>query len=170
MNIRIRVAKYCEQISPLIGEVEIDESYFGAKRVKGKKGRGSFGKTIVFGILERNKKVFTQIIPNCTSKTLKAALKGYVALESVIHPDKWPGYNEFVDVGYAKHFRVNHSQSELANHHSHISIVSFWSFAKRRLSKFNGVPKDYFYLHLKATEFRFNYRKEILHIFVLGEV
>jgi transposase len=34
--------------------VEVDESLFGAKRVKGKRGRGAYGKTIVFGIFERD--------------------------------------------------------------------------------------------------------------------
>ena len=29
--------------------IEVDESYFGAKRVRGKRGRGAYGKTIVFG-------------------------------------------------------------------------------------------------------------------------
>lgn len=32
------------------GEIELDESYFGAKRVRGKRGRGAYGKTIVFGV------------------------------------------------------------------------------------------------------------------------
>lgn len=36
------------------GEFEIDESYFGAKRVRGKRGRGAVGKTLVFGVLKRN--------------------------------------------------------------------------------------------------------------------
>ena len=42
-------------------EVELDESYFGGTR-KGKRGRGAAGKTIVFGILKRNGKVYTQVI------------------------------------------------------------------------------------------------------------
>ena len=44
--IRVRIAEYCESQSPLSGEVEVDESFFGARRVKGKRGRGAFGKTI----------------------------------------------------------------------------------------------------------------------------
>ena len=47
--LRTRMAEFCELESPLKGEVEIDESYFEAKRVKGKGGRGPSGKTIVFG-------------------------------------------------------------------------------------------------------------------------
>jgi len=41
-------------------------------------------------------------------------------------------------------------------------IESFWSYAKRRLQKFNGVSEHTFYLHLKECEYRFNQRKENL--------
>ena len=39
------------------GEFELDESYFGAKRIRGKIGRGAAGKTPVFGLLKRDGKV-----------------------------------------------------------------------------------------------------------------
>ena len=47
------MAVFCELESPLQGAVEVDESYFGAHRVRGKCGRGAYGKTIVFGLLKR---------------------------------------------------------------------------------------------------------------------
>ena len=34
--IRQRIADLCEEEAPFQGEIEVDESYFGAKRVKGK--------------------------------------------------------------------------------------------------------------------------------------
>ncbi len=47
--VRFRIAEHCEQESPFDkGEIELDESYFGARRVRGKRGRGARGKTIVF--------------------------------------------------------------------------------------------------------------------------
>ncbi|MCP3922822.1 MAG: transposase, partial [Desulfobacterales bacterium] len=70
--LRKRIAEYCEQDSPFKGEIEVDESYFGAKRVKGKRGRGAGAKTPVFGILQRNGKVYTEIVPNCAKTTLQA--------------------------------------------------------------------------------------------------
>jgi len=53
-----------------------------------------------------------------------------------------------VDVGYNKHYRVNHGNNEFSKGQGiHINgIENFWSFTKRRLSKFNGVKK-YFELH-----------------------
>ena len=34
--------------SPFEGIVELDESYFAARRIRGKRGRSASGKTIVF--------------------------------------------------------------------------------------------------------------------------
>jgi hypothetical protein len=60
LKIRARIAAACERASPFSAcEVEVDESYFGARRVRGKRGRGASGKTIVFGLLKRERLVST---------------------------------------------------------------------------------------------------------------
>ena len=168
LEIRKKIALYCELDSPFLGGVELDESYFGAHRVRGKRGRGAYGKTIVFGLLKRGGKVYTEIVPNCKSKTLQDIIRGKVSVESVIHTDGWRGYDGLVDIGYDKHFRVNHSNNEFANKQTHINgIESFWSYAKIRLVKFRGLTKDTFYLHLKESQFRFNCRGEDLYATML---
>jgi hypothetical protein len=75
-HFRRRLAQLCEAESPLRGEVEIDESYFGGRRVRGKRGRGAFKKVPVLGLLKRNGKVYTQVVPNCSRAVLTAILKG----------------------------------------------------------------------------------------------
>src|SRR5213082_3138680 len=163
VKIRHRIAEECERASPFAGEVEVDESYFGARRVRGKRGCGASGKTIVFGIFKRNGCVYTEIVPDCRKATLQAIIRGRVSLGAVINSDGWRGYDGLVDVGYSKHFRVLHSENEFANDHSHINgIESFWSSAKRRLQKFNGIRTQTFYLHLKECEYRFNRRHKDL--------
>jgi transposase len=94
--------------------------------------------------------VYTEIVPDCKRLTLQAVILGKVAIESVIYSDGWRGYNGLVDVGYSRHFRVNHGAHEFARDgHCHINgIESFWRFTKRRLAKFNGVSVN-FELHLK---------------------
>jgi transposase-like protein len=116
LKIRNRIAEEAERASPFTScEVEVDESYFGARRVKGKRGRGAGGKTKVFGIFKRNGSVYTEIVPDCRKKTLQAVIRGRVSLDAVVHSDKWRGYDGLVDVGSSKHFRVNHSQDEFVN-------------------------------------------------------
>ena len=112
--------------------------------------------------------VYTEIVPDCSRATLQGIIRGRVDLESVIHSDGWRGYDGLVDLGYQKHFRVQHSHNEFSNKHSHINgIESFWSYAKTRLVRFRGLQKQTFYLHLKECEFRFNHRQEDIYLLVL---
>ena len=162
--IRKRIAEFCEQSSPFHGEIEVDESYFGARRIRGKRGRGAYGKTPVFGILQRGGQVYTEIVPDCARKTLQAIIRGRVEPDSVIHSDSWRGYGGLVDLGYKKHYRIHHGKDQFANGKRHINgIESFWSYSKRRLMKFHGIPRSTFYLHLKECEFRFNHRNQNIY-------
>ncbi len=56
VHMRTVIAQYCDATSPLSGGVEIDESYFGPRRVRGVRGRGAGRKVIVFELLKRNGK------------------------------------------------------------------------------------------------------------------
>jgi len=114
---KFRLAIYAHQyqeFKKMFGEVELDESYFGAKRKRGfagklKRGRGTL-KQPVFGILKRNGKVYTEIIPDCKKDTLSLIIKGKIDKSAVIYSDGWRGYDGLVDIGYDKHFRVNHGK------------------------------------------------------------
>ena len=159
LKLRRRLSDERGTQATLYGIVELDESYFGAKRIRGKRGRGAGGKTIVFGILKRGDKVYTEIVPSASKATLQKVIRGRVGIESVINTDGWRGYQGLVDIGFAKHFRVHHGGNEFVRGTRHINgIESFWSYAKHRLVQFNGVPKHTFYLHFKETGFRFNHR------------
>jgi transposase-like protein len=164
LKIRRSIACYCEATSPLSGEVEIDESYFGPRRVRGMRGRGAGKKIIVFGLLKRQGKVYTQIVPNVSRETLKQIVQAKVEPESTIYSDGWRSYDGLVDWGYKKHYRVNHGQNEFARGNSHINgIENFWGVAKVRLAKFRGLRKEYFNLHLKECEYRYNMRNEDMY-------
>ena len=89
-------------------------------------------------------------------------IQGKVLEGSTIYTDGWKAYDGLILNGY-EHYRVYHSKNEFARGKSHVNgIESFWSFAKRRLAKFNGLTDDKFFLHLKECEFRFNHRRENL--------
>ncbi|MDA2918738.1 IS1595 family transposase [Desulfobacterota bacterium AH_259_B03_O07] len=166
--IRQQIAAICESESPFSGEVEVDESFFGEKRVKGKRGRGASGKTIVFGIFKRNGSVYTEIVPDCSKPTLQGIIRGKVGLDTVIHSDSWRGYNGLVDLGYKKHLRVDHGNDEFVSKGSHINgIEGFWGYAKMRLARFRGMNKSTFYLHMKECEFRYNYRNKNIYKILL---
>lgn len=76
---------------PFFGVVEVDESLFGTKRVKGKRGRGAYGKSTVFGIYERQGLVYTEVVPNCSKAALQGIIRGKVGIRSLINSDGWRG-------------------------------------------------------------------------------
>ena len=158
LGLRERIVLACEEHRPMFGVVEVDESLFGPRRVKGKRGRGAYGKSTVFGIFERDGQVYTEIVSDCSKSTLQRIIRGRVDPETIINSDGWRGYNGLVDLGYG-HFRVDHSKDEFARGRVHINgIEGFWGMAKVRLAKFKGLPKHTFHLHLKETEWRYNHR------------
>ena len=161
-KLRLYIAQHLQENSPDVGEFECDESYFGPRRVRGKKGRGAMGKIPVLGILKRGGNVHVEMVRNCSKEELMPIIRGKILEGSRIHTDGWKAYDGLILNGY-DHYRVHHSHNGFARGKSHINgLESFWSFSKRRLRKFNGISPQTFYLFIKETEFRFNYRKQDL--------
>ena len=169
-KLRLRIFQLTENEEKLSGEIEADESYFGAKRIRGKRGRGARGKVPVFGLLKRNGKVYTVIVKNCERRQLMPIIKGKILEDSTKYTDGWMSYDSLVLNGY-KHYRIYHSKDEFARGKNHVNgIESFWSYAKRRIAQFNGVPKNKFILHLKESEWRFNHRSDNIYKVLMKEL
>lgn len=146
-----------EKYEVLSWDMELDESYFWPSRVRWKRWRWAWWKVKVFGLLKRNWKVYTEIVDDVSAKTPLRIIRNKVSIGSEIHTDGRHSYDGLVDLWYERHHRVIHSENEFARGKQHINwIESFRSYAKRRLTKFNWVPKHKFELYLKECEFRFN--------------
>ena len=124
----------------------------------GKRGRGAFKKTHVFGMLKRNGYIHTQILKDCSTTDLMPIIQSYSNLpQTEYYSDYWGAYDGLVDYGAKAHYRVKHSKNEFAIGNNHINgIESFWAYTKHRLSKFKGISKNNFILYLKESEFRYN--------------
>lgn len=170
-KLRNRIVEWVLDEKQFSGEVEVDESYFGAKIIRGKRGRGAAQKVLVLGILKRGGNVYTQVIPRATKKNILPILQGKILEETTVHTDGWKSYDGLIDVKNFKHYRVYHSKNEFVRGKSHINgIESFWSFCKRRMRKQNGVKKDKFLIHLKESEWRWNHRNDDLYKILLKKL
>ena len=160
MLFRKKISEYLDSdFKKLSGELEVDESYFGGKR-KGKRGRGAFNKVVVLGILERNGKVYTAIVPDVSAETLMTEIRNKTEKGSVYYTDCFKSYKSLKR--YGKHRKIN-KEHAYAKGRNHINgIESFWAFAKERFHKYHGIRKDNYPLYLKEMEFRFNYRNKDL--------
>ena len=177
------VAQAVQESPPLGGEVEIDESYFGPRRVRGKRGRGAGGKMPVIGLHKRGENVYLSVVKNCSKAELLPIITGRVLAGTDIYTDGWKAYDGLVLKGY-EHHRIHHHQNQFARGKNHRGgggeqrglaggravngIESFWSYAKFRFLKLRGVRKDRFLLHLKECEWRFNHRRAKLYPLLLS--
>ncbi|MFK5074745.1 IS1595 family transposase [Glaesserella parasuis] len=153
-RLRLLIYQNSPHMEMFEGEIEADESYFGGTH-KGKRGRGAVGNA-VFGLLKRDGKVYTVVVPNTQSATLLPIIREKVKPDSIVYTDFYRSY-DVLDVSEFNHFRINHS-THFAEKQNHVNgIENFWSQAKRHLRKFNCISKAHFELYLKECEWRFNH-------------
>ncbi len=153
-EIRIHMGKVNGN-DPLSGTVEIDESMVGGKRSGGKRGRGAEGKTVVFGMLEKQGRVKTQVVPNVKRKTLYPIIEAGIVKGSTIHSDELRSYATLAEQGY-EHETVNHGRKEFVRDNVHVnSMEGFWS---RLQVSIRGTHVHVSPKHLSAYADEFSYR------------
>ncbi len=157
-----------EDVNPLIGQVEVDETYIGGKRT-GKRGRGAEGKTVVMGMVERNGNAIAKVIPNVKARTLLPMIAERVAREdkTIVFTDELRSYSQIERLGYAHQF-VQHSAKQYVSGIAHVNTVeSLWSNIKRGIDGVNhSVSPLYLQSYLDSYVYRYNHRKDETPMFL----
>lgn len=157
-----------EDVNPLTGQVEVDETYIGGKQA-GKRGRGASGKTIVMGMVERDGNAIAKVIPNVQARTLLPLIERNVARENktMVFTDELPSYNHIERLGYA-HEIVQHAAKQYVRGIAHVNTVeSLWSTIKRGIDGVNhSVSPLYLQSYLDSYLFRYNHRKDEQSMFL----
>lgn len=171
---RARSAEACEADSPFDGEAEADESHFGARRARGARGRGARGEAIVSGPPKRGGEVCTRIVPDVTRGTSTRAIGGKASKDPIMCTGGSASCDGLVGWGCKHHHKVSHGENgsvERGNPGDRIDgTEGFWGHAKNRPVKYQGMPKEDSYLHLKECEFRFSMRGRDMYRFMLREL
>jgi len=162
---RIRLAMQTEIFDKLGGEVEVDETYIGGKARnmhagrRRAKGRGTVGKAVVMGLLERHGEVRTQVVPNIVRKTLHQEVRRHVEEGSTIYTDELRSYGG-LEAEYA-HKVINHAEAYAKGHVHTNGMENFWSLLKRGIKgTYVSVEPFHLFRYLDEEAFRFNTRKD----------
>ncbi|NVM36891.1 MAG: IS1595 family transposase [Candidatus Lokiarchaeota archaeon] len=139
--------------------VEVDETYIGGKK-EGKRGRGADGKSIVFGMMEKDGDIMTKIVDDVKAKTLQPIIESNVEKGSEIQSDELRSYKSLNKKGF-KHKTVNHGQKEyVAKDGTTVnSLEGFWSRLKLSIKGTHiHVSKKHLAKYASEFEYRFNSR------------
>jgi transposase-like protein len=157
-----------ENINPLTGQVEVDETYFGGKHI-GKRGRGALGKSVVLGMVERNGNAVARVVPDVKTKTLLPLIERQVAKEgkTIVFTDELNSYNSVEKLGYA-HEIVQHAAKQYVRGIAHVNTVeALWSTIKRGIDGVNHhVSSLYLQSYLDAYVYRYDHRKDDQPLFL----
>lgn len=169
-KIREKIAQHCEKENYFNKkEFAQDKLCVGIKCIHKTEDKDDKGKIIIFGLQKENGKTYIQVIKSFKDSTLS------LIKEKLFHSDSFKPYNDFVDTTYKKLYKFYHFSNDLIAEtgiknqiKTHINgVKNFLGIAKVRLSKFRGINKNTFYLHLKECEFRFNNRDKNLYRIIL---
>lgn len=151
--------------APLAGTVEADETFVGGK-AKNKHAskrtgvRGTAGKAVVFGMIERGGELRMQHVADAKASTVQSAIEEHVAPGSTMMTDEATAYVGLQ--GHYSHHAVNHSAGEYVRHftiHTN-TIEGAWSQLKRQIVGIHHfVSGKHLSRYVGESEWRYNRRK-----------
>jgi len=168
---RIRLAMQTGTFQKLSGQVESDETYIGGKarnmhkwrKTREIKGRGTAGKAIVMGILERHgskdtvSRVRAKVIHSTTTPTIEKEIREAVEPKSELFTDELSSYAG-LDKEYT-HKVINHMEAYVKGNIHTNGIENFWSLLKRTIrGTYVSVEPFHLFRYVDEQSFRFNSR------------
>lgn len=148
--------------------VEVDETFVGGKarnmhkdkRLRLKVRENNNAKTIVMGMLERDGKVRTRVIPGRKQTVLNQIVRECVENGSTVMTDEHCGYMGLSD-DYT-HEVINHLEKYVSGKVHTNGIENFWSLLKRELNgTYIAVEPFHLFRYVDEQAFRFNNRIEM---------
>ena len=170
LRVRQRLGQRCRVPAELGGAPELDESYVGPRRVRGKLGRGAGVKPSPLACSSGQDGCTRKSCPIARNRRCKASS----GVKSTPPPWSTPtaGATTTAWSTWATTATAACSAAETSTckaRPTSTASESFWRLVKGRLHQFVGVPDHPFLLHLKEWAFRFNHRYENLYKLLLKE-
>jgi transposase-like protein len=149
----------------LSGTVEVDETYIGG-RYDPRRKKGPKELTPVVGLIERDGKIQTQVVPTPSRKMLIGTIKDRVLPGSRVITDQLAAYKS-VGQNY-QHDVINHISAYVRGDVHTNTIENFWSLLKRGIiGSYHKVSVKHLDRYLSEFTYRFNRRGEQEDLFAM---
>jgi transposase-like protein len=168
---RIRLAMQTKSFDKIKGEVEVDETYIGGrarfmhreKRARVRRGRSTYGKVAVMGLLERHgdgqSRVKFEVLSGLKKADVQPLVREHVAPGSKLYTDAFFSYSGLNDK-YV-HNVIDHAEKYAEGQVHTNGLENFWSLLKRALKgTYVSVEPFHLFRYLDEQAYRFNTRRQ----------
>lgn len=163
--IRTHIARFCEERNPLhvskgtLAFIPIDNSALGLENSE------NGNRKPFYGIYKKDDHIHADKLPELDSDWLTNWMKGRVEEGTdIAEKHSLHLYKGIADFNNIRLHRLN---GTIAGRNGQDEIDLFWTMLKSRLVKFRGLNGGTLYLHVKETEFRYNYRSSDIYEMLL---
>jgi transposase len=168
--IRTHIAKFCEERNPFhysngtIAFIPLENG-----TVKHSHANENGPRKSLYGIFKKDSFIHTEKLMNIDSVWLYDWLKGKAETDKEqVEKHRLHVYSGIADFNSVRLYRIQDAVPNVSRGKSQIDEIDlFWGMLKSRLIKFRGLNGSTLYLHVKETEFRYNYRDADLYEILL---
>lgn len=164
---KIRNQIMTQDIEPLSGEVEVDETA-GGGRVRAsdtRKGRQYViakmsRRPTIWGAVERGGRVRAMVVKSRGTLDVEGPIFNYVLPSSMIFTDEWKGYSHRIGESYAGHKRIRHEDRVYVSGDVHTQTIDgFFSTLKNGIRvNYHSVSSKWLQGYLNEYAWRYNHR------------
>ncbi len=146
------------QIYQLIGTIELDDTFFGGKKMGGKRGRGSKKTKVIVAVSksedDKPRDVKMSVVQNLKNKTIKKFAFKNIQKKSIVQTDAYHSYRKPLAENYNHKYEVFDSDGEMLRW-LHTIIGNAKAFVN---GTFHGLEEKHLQRYLDEFCYRFNRR------------
>ncbi|HTL07549.1 MAG TPA: hypothetical protein VL307_04800 [Chitinophagaceae bacterium] len=163
--IRTHIAKHCEEQSQAFSNKKLP-SGLPLHAVKDNKGEEAANSHMYYGFYAVNDNVFTDELVDISKPAIREFQQAsWMQRQEVAQAGALGRYHAIADFDEWRLYRMDAAGNGKV-HQDDIAV--FWGNTRSRLLKFRGMNKNTLYLHVKESEFRYNYREDDINKILLN--
>jgi transposase len=122
---------------------------------------------VYYGFYTVNDNVFTDELTTISKPAIREFQQAsWLHRQEGSQPGELGRYHAIADFDEWRLYRMDAAAGNTKNYHDDIAV--FWGNTRSRLLKFRGMNKNTLYLHVKESEFRYNYREDDINKILLN--
>lgn len=165
--IRTHIARHCEELRQGFG-VAGKQAGRATGSMYPVNDTGADEYNVYYGFYSINENIFTDELTAVNKQSIREFQQSsWLARQEAAHLNGLSRYHAIADFDEWRLYRVDALGVNVKMHQDD-GIAVFWGNTRNRLLKFRGMNKNTLYLHVKESEFRYNYREDDINKILLN--